>query len=75
MIHLNHNPKRFMRLPEVKHQTGMGRSAIYAKIKAGTFPAPIKLSERSSAWISTDIEGWIEQQIDASRAVAQGRIA
>lgn len=70
MIQTNKNLKRFLRLPEVKHQTGMGRSAIYAKIKAGSFPAPIKLGKRTSAWLSSDIDVWIEQQIAASKAVA-----
>jgi len=68
MIQTNHNPRRFLRLPEVKHQTGMGRSAIYAKIKAGCFPAPIKLGERTSAWLSSEVDSWIEQQVAASKA-------
>lgn len=59
---------RLLRLPEVQYQTGLGRSAIYAKIKAGTFPAPVKLGERSSAWVSSSIDTWIEQQIAASKA-------
>ena len=59
---------RLLRLPEVQHQTGLGRSAIYDKVKKGLFPAPIKLGERASAWVSTEVQGWIEQQIAASKA-------
>ena len=58
---------RLLRLPEVKHQTGLGRSSIYAKIKAHTFPPPIKLGERCVAWLSNDISAWVNKQIASSR--------
>lgn len=67
----NHqNPHRLLRLPEVQHQIGLGRSAIYARIKAGTFPSPVKIGARVSAWPAAVIEAWIEQQIAASKASA-----
>lgn len=59
--------KRLMRLQEVKRQTGIGRSSIYLKIKAGNFPHPIKLGARTVAWLESDIDAWIEQQIAASK--------
>lgn len=64
--------RRLMRLPEVKHQVGLGRSAIYDRIKSGEFPAPIPLSEngRAVAWDSVAIESWIEARI-ASAGVAK----
>jgi predicted DNA-binding transcriptional regulator AlpA len=33
----------------------MGRTSWYKGIKEGRYPAPVKLSERSVAWRSTDI--------------------
>jgi prophage regulatory protein len=39
----------------------MSRTAWYAGIKDGRYPAPIKLSERSSAWRSTDIDELVER--------------
>ncbi|MFM7012696.1 MAG: helix-turn-helix transcriptional regulator [Betaproteobacteria bacterium] len=61
---------RLHRLPDVKEQTGLGRSAIYQRIKAGTFPAPIKLGARTVAWLSDDLDAWVEQQIAASKVTA-----
>lgn len=61
------NPsRRFLRLPEVKHQVGIGRTAIYQKIKAGEFPAPVSLGARAVAWTSDSIENWIESRIRAA---------
>lgn len=66
----NHqNPRRLLRLPDVQHQVGLGRSAIYARIKAGTFPSPVKIGTRVSAWPAADIDAWVAQQIAASQAV------
>lgn len=56
------------RLPRVKSRTGLGRSEIYRRIAAGTFPAPIKLGERASAWISVEIDSWITERIAARDA-------
>jgi prophage regulatory protein len=59
---------RFMRLPEVLALCGKSRSSIYAAIKKGEFPAPVKLSTRSSAWIRSEIAAWAELRVKASRA-------
>ena len=61
---------RFLRLHEVQHQVGLGRSAIYTRIKAGTFPKPVKLGARVAAWPAAAIDAWIEQQIAAAKASA-----
>lgn len=58
---------RFMRLPEVLALCGKSRSSIYAAIKKGEFPAPVKLSTRSSAWIQSEIAAWAESRVKASR--------
>ena len=63
-------PPRLLRLPDVQHQCGIGRSAIYSRIKAGTFPAPVKLSSRLAVWPASVIDAWIAQQIAASKASA-----
>ena len=53
------------RLPSVKRRTGKSRSSIYRDIAAGTFPAPVKLGERASAWISAEVTAWIAARIAA----------
>lgn len=60
--------RRFLRLPDVKQAVGLGRTAIYEKIKAGEFPAPYPLSDsgRAVAWASDEIESWIESRIQAA---------
>ncbi len=46
----------FYRLPTVLTKIPVSRSAWYAGIKAGRYPAGLKIAARSTAWLQTDIE-------------------
>ena len=59
-----------LRRREVEVRTGLGRSAIYKLMKAGTFPAQVKLGIGVCvAWSEDDINEWIQRQIDNGRHV------
>jgi prophage regulatory protein len=58
-------PQRLLRLPEVCSLVGLGKSSIYEGVKAGTFPAPIKLSRRAVVWPAATIDVWITEKIKA----------
>jgi prophage regulatory protein len=64
--------RRFLRLAEVKRQVGLGRSAIYQKVKAGEFPAPVSLGARAVAWLSDEVDAWIDSRVSVSRSVKGG---
>ena len=57
-----------LRLPHVKARTGLSRSTIYLRIKAGEFPAQVSLGPRAVGWLETDIERWITTQVERSRS-------
>ena len=59
--------ERFIRLGEVLTTCGKSRSSVYAGIKEGTFPAPVKLQGRSSAWLRSEVLRWMQACIEASR--------
>ena len=61
--------KRFIRLPEVINRTGYRRTSIYEKISEGTFPAPIKLGPRAVAWVSEEIDKWMDACVAERDAV------
>ncbi|MBB4216287.1 putative DNA-binding transcriptional regulator AlpA [Rhizobium sp. BK212] len=50
-----------LRLSEVLRYIPVSRSTIYSKIKAGTWPAPVRVSERVVAWKSSDIRDLLER--------------
>jgi len=56
-----------IRLREVKERVGLSRSAIYARIKIGTFPSPVPIGPRSIGFIASEIEQWIQARITDRR--------
>ena len=64
---------KFLRLPEVEDRTGKSKSTIWAAIKSGTFPKPIKLGPRSVGWVESEIEVHNQACIDASRPEVEGQ--
>lgn len=55
--------KRLLKLKIVTEVTGVSRSHLYALAKRGDFPKPVKLTERSSAWIESEVQDWIDSRI------------
>lgn len=47
-----------MKLPDVMRETALGRSSIYAAIKAGSFPRPVRIGRRAVAWRAEEIAQW-----------------
>ena len=45
----------FLRLPQVLEIIPVKKSTWWAGVKAGTYPAPVKLSVRTTAWRRSDI--------------------
>ncbi len=60
------SPKR----PETPAPLPFSAPTLWRKVKAGTFPKPIKLSERITAWNVGDVRAWIEDHCAAQRAEA-----
>ncbi len=58
---------KFLRLSVVKNLTGLSRSTIYMRMSEKRFPIPINLGGRAIAWIESDINAWMEQQIKTSK--------
>ena len=64
---------RFLRMPEVRETTGLSRPQIYLLISKGQFPKQIKLGEKASAWLQSEIRNWMQSRIVKSRAVSAGK--
>lgn len=52
----------YVRLPVVLAVFPVSKSSWYDGIRKGFYPAPTKLSERTSAWRAEDIRALIEQK-------------
>jgi predicted DNA-binding transcriptional regulator AlpA len=55
------NPAALLYRETVQALVGMGRSKLYAEIRAKKFPAPVKLGY-CSRWKAGDVIAWLEAQ-------------
>ena len=55
------SPKR----PEAPAPLPFSAPTLWRKVKAGTFPKPIKLSERVTCWKVSEVRAWMTAQAEA----------
>ena len=51
----------YIRINQLIQKLPISKASIWRKVKAGTMPAPVKLSVGITAWKTTDIETWLKE--------------
>ena len=54
--------KKLYRMHELVAVIGRSRASIYADVRQGRFPRPIRLGPRSVGWVCREVELWVEQR-------------
>ncbi|EPL4123933.1 TPA: AlpA family transcriptional regulator [Citrobacter freundii] len=57
---------KFVDMAFITQLTGLTDKWFYKLIQLGEFPKPIKLG-RSSRWLESEVEAWLQQRIAKSR--------
>jgi len=52
-------PEKILRMRTVLERTGLSRSTLYRKMRDGTFPSQVRLSEHCCGWRESAITRWI----------------
>lgn len=52
--------EKLLQQKDVSQVTSCSRATIYRGVRAGTFPAPVRITERRVAWRETDVQAWIQ---------------
>ena len=52
-------PERILRMRTVLERTGLSRSTLYRKMREGTFPNQVRISEHCCGWRESAINRWI----------------
>lgn len=58
---------RLIRRDEVLHRTGLSTTEIYRRMAADAFPKQIRLGAKSVAWLESEIDQWIFEQVGAQK--------
>ncbi|MBJ8825212.1 AlpA family transcriptional regulator [Citrobacter freundii] len=59
---------KFVDMTFITQLTGLTDKWFYKLIQLGEFPKPIKLG-RSSRWLESEVEAWLQQRIADSRSL------
>ena len=52
----------FVRQSTILPMLGFSATTLWRRVKKGTFPQPVKLSERVTAWRAEDVHAWMAAQ-------------
>ena len=55
----NSTSQRLLRLKQVQEKVPVSKPEIYRRVKNGTFPQPVRLSQSVVAWVESEIDQWI----------------
>ncbi|WP_420607481.1 helix-turn-helix transcriptional regulator [Novosphingopyxis sp.] len=58
---------RLIRLKEVQHRVGLGRSTIYRWMSEGKFPKPVQIGGYIVAWPEEVIDEWVNRLAEVRR--------
>ena len=56
--------QRLIRLPQVIARVGLKRTAIYQRMRQGTFPSSRSLGPRCTVWVESEIDEWVKSVIN-----------
>ena len=62
--------KKLLRPKDAAKKAGISVSHLYALVAQNKFPEPIKISERITAFIESEIDEWIQKRVHESRGTS-----
>ncbi len=72
-IHLWSVMSKILKVKQVAEEINVSVPQVYKLVSLGRFPKPIKLGERGSGWLTTEIDAWLQSRVDArDEEVANG---
>ena len=57
---------RIILTEDFARRLGLSGATIFRNVKAGRFPAPIKISQRAIGWRIDEVEAWIAARVATS---------
>ncbi|MCW0101044.1 helix-turn-helix transcriptional regulator [Burkholderia pseudomallei] len=62
---MEQKPKRILRIEDACIKLGMPRSTFYRAVALGELPKPIKLGEKATGWVESELDAFIDARIAA----------
>ena len=55
---------RILKVKQVAKEINVSVPQVYKLVSLGRFPKPIKLGERGSGWLTSEIDAWLQSRVD-----------
>ena len=55
---------KILKVKEVAEELNVSVQQIYKLVSKGRFPKPIKLGERGSGWLTSEIDAWLQSRVN-----------
>ena len=55
---------KVLKAKQVAEEINVSVPQIYKLVSLGRFPKPIKLGERGSGWLTSEIDAWLQSRVD-----------
>ena len=65
---------QFIRPRDVVTMIGVSRTTLWRMVKAGEFPAPVRITERSRGYLLETIEDWMRSRPEDSSGRRAGNV-
>ena len=56
---------KVLKAKQVAEEINVSVPQVYKLVSKGSFPQPIKLGERGSGWLTSEIDAWLQSRVDA----------
>ena len=56
---------KVLKVKQVAEEINVSVPQVYRLVSIGSFPKPIKLGERGSGWLTSEIDDWLQSKVDA----------
>ena len=56
---------KIFKVGQVAEEISVSIPQVYKLASLGGFPKPIKLGERGSGWLKTEIDAWLQSRVEA----------
>jgi len=64
-----------LRIDQVTEKTTLGRRSVYNYMKAGRFPAAVRLGDRHVGWVEDEVNAWLRERAGERAGVRAEEVA
>ena len=57
---------RFLRPRDVLALIGVSRTTLWRMVRAGQFPSPVRITERSAGFLQETVESWMRSRVEGT---------